>query len=235
MSNEILLIISLVLFYGGVLASYRFLGKEGLFCFTVFATITANLEVLLMVDAFGLEQTLGNVLFAATFLITDILSENESKEDANKAVNIGVLTTVAFIIISQIWLLYTPSASDWAGDSFRTIFANTPRIMLASVIVYAVCQRFDVWLYHKWWALTDKKYGAHDRFMWLRNNGSTLISQMLNTVLYNFGAFGGMYDLKTIMSICAASYIIFIFTSLADTPAAYAARHIKRKKLAESK
>ena len=230
MSNEILLVISLVLFYGGVLAAYRFLGKEGLFCFTVFATITANLEVLLMVDAFGMEQTLGNVLFAATFLITDILSENESKEDANKAVNIGVITTVMFIILSQIWLLYTPSASDWAGDSFHVIFANTPRIMLASVIVYAVCQRFDVWLYHKWWALTDTKYGNHDKFLWLRNNGSTLISQLFNTVMYNVAAFAGMYDVKTMISICVAGYVIFIVTSLADTPAAYAARKIKRRK-----
>lgn len=229
MNNEILLIVSLVLIYGGVLAAYRFLGKEGLFCFTVFATITANLEVLLMVDAFGMEQTLGNILFAATFLVTDILSENESKADANKAVNIGIITSIAFIILSQIWLLYAPSASDWASDSFHVIFTNTPRIMLASVVVYAVCQRFDVWLYHKWWALTDNKYGNHDRFLWLRNNGSTLISQALNTVLYNFGAFGGMYDMKTMISICIAGYVIFIITSITDTPVAYAARKIKRK------
>ena len=73
--NEFLLIFSLILIYLGVLAAYRFFGTAGLYCGTVFATITANIEVLLLVDAFGLEQTLGNILFAATFLITDILSE----------------------------------------------------------------------------------------------------------------------------------------------------------------
>lgn len=229
MSNELLLVVTLVLIYGGILVAYRLWGKEGLFCFTVFATITANLEVMLLVDAFGMEQTLGNVLFAATFLITDIMSENEGKEAANKAVNIGIATSVAFIIMSQIWLLYTTSANDWAGESFHVIFSNTPRIMFASVVVYAICQRFDVWIYHKWWSFTDRKFGDHDKYMWLRNNGSTLISQLINTVLYNLFAFGGMYSVGTMVSICAAGYVIFIVTSIADTPAAYLARRIARK------
>lgn len=227
--NEFLLIASLVLIYGSVLAAYRFLGKEGLYCYTVFATITANIEVLLIVDAFGMEQTLGNILFASTFLITDILSETEGKEAANKAVNLGIVTSIAFIILTQFWLQYVPAASDWASESFNIIFSNTPRIMMASVVVYAICQKFDVWLYHKWWTLTDNKYGNHERFLWLRNNGSTLISQLLNTVLYTFAAFGGLYHIDTLIHICISSYIIYIVTSLADTPIVYAARRVKRK------
>lgn len=229
MINEVLLIASLVLIYGSVMVAYKFLGKEGLYCYTVFATITANMEVLLIVDAFGMEQTLGNILFASTFLITDILSETEGKEAANKAVNLGIVTSIAFIVLSQIWLLYVPAASDWASESFGVIFRNTPRIMMASVVVYAICQKFDVWLYHKWWELTDNKYGNHERFLWLRNNGSTLVSQLLNTVLYTFAAFAGIYDTKTLINICISSYIIYIVTSLADTPVVYAARRVKRK------
>lgn len=229
MINEVLLIASLVMIYGSVLAAYKFLGKEGLYCYTVFATITANMEVLLIVDAFGMEQTLGNILFASTFLITDILSETEGKEAANKAVNLGIVTSIAFIVLSQLWLLYVPAASDWASESFGVIFRNTPRIMMASVVVYAICQKFDVWLYHKWWELTDNKYGNHERFLWLRNNGSTLVSQLLNTVLYTFAAFAGIYDTKTLINICISSYIIYIVTSLADTPVVYAARRVKRK------
>ena len=55
---------------------YRLFGKNGLLAFNVMATLLANIEVLLVVRAFGIEMTLGNVLFASTFLITDILSEN---------------------------------------------------------------------------------------------------------------------------------------------------------------
>lgn len=233
MPNELLLILSLLLIYGGILVFYYVFGKTGLYVWTAVATITANIEVLIMVRAFGMEQTLGNILFASTFLVTDILSEIFGKKAANKAVNIGIITSFAFILISQSWLLYTPAASDWAHPSIRTIFSNTPRLMIASFVVYAVCQRFDVWAYHRWWAFTTKKFGDSKRFLWLRNNGSTLISQLLNTVLYTFGAFLGMYDLPTLISICISSYVIFAVTSLVDTPFIYLARKIQPRETAE--
>lgn len=227
--NEFLLILSLLLIYGSVLVAYRFFGKTGLYGWTVFATITANIEVLLLVEAFGMEQTLGNVLFASTFLVTDILSEKYGKKAAQVSVNLGVAASLMFIVLSQLWLLYIPAANDWAAPSFHVIFSNTPRIMLASLLVYAVVQRFDVWAYHKWWDFTKKRFGDSGRFLWLRNNGSTLISQLLNTLLYSFGAFAGLYDLGTLLSICLSSYLIFIVTSLADTPFVYWARKISPK------
>ena len=227
MPNELLLILSLIVLYGAVLVFYRLFGKLGLYVWTVIATISANIEVLILVDAFGMEQTLGNVLFATTFLVTDILSENHGKKEANVAVNIGIATSIAFIVISQSWMLYTPAASDFASPAIATIFSNTPRLMLASLIVYAICQKFDVWAYHAWWAFTNKKCGDSKKFLWLRNNGSTLISQLLNTILYTFGAFFGVYDIPTLISIVFASYVIFIVTSLADTPIVYLARKMK--------
>ena len=99
--------------------------------------------------------------------------------------------------------------------------------MLASLIVYAICQKFDVWAYHAWWDFTNKKCGDSKKFLWLRNNGSTLISQLLNAILYTFGAFFGVYDIPTLISIVFASYVIFIVTSLADTPIVYLARKMK--------
>ena len=227
--NELLLIISLPLIYGAVVAAYKFFGKTGLYAWTVFATISANIEVLLLVDAFGIEQTLGNILFGSTFLVTDILSEKYGKKDAQLSVNLGIATSIGFITLSQLWLQYTPAANDWAMESFRVIFSNTPRVMLASLLVYAIVQRLDVWLYHKWWDFTRKKFGDSDRFLWLRNNGSTMLSQLMNALLYTFGAFGGLYELPTLISICISSYAIFFITSLADTPFVYLARKIKPK------
>lgn len=227
--NEILLVLSIPMIYGAVLSAYKFWGKTGLYAWTIFGTITANLEVLLLVQAFGIEQTLGNVLFGSTFLVTDILSECYGKKEAQTAVNLGVVTSLAFIVLSQYWLLYTPAANDWAAESFHTIFTNTPRTMLASVLVYAIVQRLDVWLYHKWWDFSKKHFGNSGKMLWLRNNGSTMISQLLNTVLYSFGAFGGLYDMDTLISICISSYAIFFITALADTPFVYWARRIKTK------
>lgn len=226
MPNEILIILSFLLIYGGVVLFYRLFGKNGLLAFNVMATLLANIEVLLVVRAFGIEMTLGNVLFASTFLITDILSENHGKKDANKAVIISTLCSVFFIAISQMWLLYTPSESDWASSSFRTIFSSTPRVVCASLIVYLISQLIDVWLYHKWWDWCRKRFGDEKKGLWIRNNGSTMISQMINTLLYTFLAFYGTYDIKTLLSIFISSYLIFFVTSLLDTPFVYWCRKI---------
>ena len=83
--NELLLILSVVFLYGLLLLWFKLFGKIGVYCFTVFATLLANIEVLILVNAFGIEMTLGNVLFATTFIATDILSETENKEAANEA------------------------------------------------------------------------------------------------------------------------------------------------------
>ncbi len=231
MINELILLISLAGIFGCVLLTLRVFGRSGLYVFSAIATILANIEVMILVDAFGMEMTLGNILFASTFLVTDILSELYGKKSAQKAVNLGIAGSVFFLLVSQSWLLYLPSASDWAMPSMRALFTNTPRLLLASLLVYALAQTFDVWLYHRWWAFTTQRFGDSDRFLWVRNNGSTLVSQLLNTLLYSIFAFAGVYPLNTLISIVLSSYIIFVFTSLADTPVIYAARHLKRRGL----
>ena len=227
MTNELLLTGSVIFIFSMALAAYRLFGKTGLYCLSALATILANIEALLLINAFGMEQTLGNVLFAVTFLITDILSECEGKKEANRAVWIGMFSSLFFLLLSQSWLLYLPAEGDWAMPALRGVFSNTPRMMIASFTVYAVSQLFDVWLYHKWWAFTEKKCGDRKKFLWLRNNGSTLISQIVNTFLFTLFAFYGIYDTATLFSIFLSSYVIFIFTSLLDTPVLYLARKLR--------
>ena len=226
MINELLIGLSFILIYGGVVVFYRFFGKNGLLAFNVMATLLANIEVLLLVRAFGVEMTLGNVLFASTFLITDILSENHSRKDANRAVIISTLCSILFIAISQTWLLYTPSENDWASGAIETIFSNTPRIVCASLAVYLLSQLIDVWLYHKWWDWCKRHFGISRSGLWIRNNGSTMFSQFLTTLLYTFLAFYGTYPVSTLISIFVSTYIIYLITSLLDTPFVYWCRKI---------
>ena len=138
MRNELLLIVTLLVLYGSVLLWFFLFGTSGLMSFTVFATIAANIEVLILVQAFGMEMTLGNILFATTFLVTDILSEIAGKKQAQQAVWIGIAANVLFVLVSQSWLMYVPSVNDWATPSMQAIFSNTPRLMLASLAVYAI-------------------------------------------------------------------------------------------------
>ncbi len=234
MSNELILVLSLLIIYSTVLFSYVLFGRIGLIVWTAIATITANIEVLMLVEAFGLEQTLGNILFGSTFLVTDILSEVSGKKDAKKAVNIGIFTSIIFVVITQSWFLYAPSSNDWASESIYTLFANTPRIMLSSIFVFAVVQKFDVWLYHKIWKLTENKVKDKNALLWVRNNASTLISQLINSILFTFMAFGDLYDFGTLVTMTIATYVVFIVTSIADTPFVYIARKLKENNIVKS-
>ncbi len=229
MQNEILLILSLVITYTVVIVLFRLFQEQGLYLFTIVATISANIEVLILVNAFGMEMTLGNILFASTFLVTDILSELYGKKSAQTAVWMGIATSITFILISQSWMLYTPNENDFAFPAICTVFSNTPRLMLVGIAVYVAVQFFDVWAYHKWWEFTSRRCFDRKKFLWLRNNGSTLVSQLLNSVLFTFGAFLGTHDTSSLVSITLSSYLIFIVTSLADTPFVYLARYIYSK------
>lgn len=226
MSNELLLLLSIIVIYSSVVLAYRFWGKSGLYCWTVLATIAANIEVLIVVDAFGMEQTLGNILFASTFLVTDILSETEGKKAAKKAVSVGIAASVIFILISQSWMLYKPNTNDWVSPAIATIFSNTPRLMFSSISVYTLVQLFDVFAYHAIWRFTTKLCNDSKKYLWVRNNAATLISQFFNTLLYTFFAFYGVYNNETLLNIVFSTFAIYLVTSLLDTPAVYIARRI---------
>ena len=227
--NELLLIITLLISFGGTLLFLKVFGKGGLFAWIGIATVFANIEVTIVVRAFGMDQTLGNTLFAATFLATDILSEIYGKKEATKGVLAGIFTSLAFIVLSFMWVHYIPAESDWASDFVHGLFSNTPRMLISSLLAYAISEWIDVFLYHAWWNLTEKKTGSHTKMLWFRNNFSTLISQFVNIVIFNFGAFWGIYTFKELVGITAACYVIYVATSLLDTPFVYIARKIANK------
>jgi len=230
MQNEAILVLTLVIIYSAELFFYRVFGKSGLIAFAAAVTLLANIEVAMLVRAFGMEMTLGNILFASTFLATDILSENHSKEDAKKAVNIGIAVMTLFAIISKSWLLYIPSENDTMYSSFQTLFSNSPRIIVASISVYAIVQKLDVFLYHRIWKITETATQNPSAFLWLRNNLATLTSQFLNAFLFNVGAFYGVFDIPTLVSVVLSTFLISVVTSLLDTPFIYLARNLKAKR-----
>ena len=224
--NELFLSITLLVSFGGTILFLKIFGKGGLFAWIGIATVFANIEVTIVVHAFGMDQTLGNTLFAATFLATDILSEVYGKKEATKGVLAGLFTSLTFILLSFMWVHYIPAESDWASGFVKGLFTNTPRMLLSSLIAYAISEWIDVQLYHAWWNLTEKKTGDHKKFLWFRNNFSTLISQFVNIVIFNFGAFWGIYSFAELVAITGACYVIYVITSLLDTPFVYLARKI---------
>ncbi|MGL5984708.1 MAG: queuosine precursor transporter, partial [Cetobacterium sp.] len=105
---------------------------------------------------------------------------------------------------------------------------NTPRFMVVGIIVFVIAQYLDVFLYHFIWEKT-KKYSKNDfSTLWIRNNLSTLISQLINCFLFSVLAFYGVLNYKEIFNIFYASYLIFIFTSILDTPIVYLCKKLKK-------
>lgn len=165
-------------------------------------------------------------MFASVFLATDILSECYSKEDAKKAVYIGLLANLVLICSTQIALRYTPSAFDYADGAMQTLFALNLRISVASALMYFISNLADVYLFNK---IKDKMNG---RALWLRNNVSTIICNCVE----NFGfiglAFWGIYDVKTILTIAISTSIIEMIVAILDTPFLYMAKELSKDKQA---
>lgn len=227
MANEILIALSLAVSYGALLLFWKFFGKAGCVAWVAVSTILANIEVAVLVTAFGMEQTLGNTLFASSFLATDILSETSGKRDADSAVWAGALSMLVFMLFSILWRFYEPSQTDAASPHLRALFERAPRVLFASFVSFAASEFLDVRLYHLWWNFTSKKFGSARAFLWLRNNASTLVSQALNIVLFNALAFAFTLPARTLASVTLSCYAIYVATSLLDTPFIYIARSMK--------
>ncbi len=221
--NELIFLASVLLYLSSVLVLYKLFGKNGLFVFAVFSTLLGNIQVCKTVDIFGLSTTAGNVLYASTFLVTDILSERYGKKEAGKAVKYGLAVTILWTIGTQLTLLFTPNANDYIHPSLQVVFGLVPRISFASLAGYICSQSIDIVLYHSIW----RKTGNSQSGLWIRNNFSTLTSQAVDTLIFTTLAFWGTYPTHVFFSIMLTTYFFKAIVALLDTPFIYAARKIR--------
>lgn len=222
--NELLWFAMLIANFLLILFIYRFVGKIGLFLWIPISTIVANIQVVKMIDLFGVEATLGNIVYASAFLVTDILSENYGKDYAKKAVYFGFFSLISFTLLMNMALLFEPSANDFAHQSMENIFALMPRIALASLVAFAVSQFHDVHAYAFW-----KQRFPETKHLWLRNNLSTMISQALDTVVFTLIAFAGVLPMPVMIEICITAYLIKWLVAALDTPFLYIAKNFMTK------
>lgn len=206
------------------------LGRPYVFALIAVYTVLMNIFVTKQFDLFGLAVTGGNALYGAIFLLTDLLNEHDRKATAFKAVGIGFAASAIFVIATQVLLAFTPNEADFTQDSLTTLFSVTPRILLGSMLAYLVAQLLDVWLYHRIRQWTGEKW------LWLRNNGSTLISQLLDTFIFTavgltafaWLPFEGIIPPELFWPVFITTYIIKVGISLIDTPFMYLSYKIKK-------
>lgn len=211
--NEVLFFLTLVLNFTGILLAYWRFGKTGLYCWMVFATVLANIEVVKCVDIFSMSLTLGNVIYGTTFLVTDILGANYGIKAARKAVYLGFSAMVLFTVFTQLNLLYLPNEADFASPAMETLFSLTPRICIGSLLAYLIANTLDTYLFH-----------ALHRFpLWVRNNGSTMVSQLVDTAIFTTVAFWGVFGHDMLLELFCTTYAIKLMIAACDTPFVYLA------------
>jgi len=219
--NELLWFLFALINFILVLGVYKLFGKTGLFAWIAMGTVLANIQVTKTIELFGLTATLGNIMYGTLFLITDSLNEKYGIKEAKNAVYIGFFSLIAMVIIMQMALLFTPHADDFASGSLNTIFSLMPRIALGSLTAYIISQLLDVHLFQ-----TIKEKLPSDRLLYVRNIGSTMISQLVDTLIFVPIAFLGTHDTGVLLSIFITTYVIKLLVAILDTPFVYLIKRI---------
>lgn len=172
------------------------------------------------------EISVGIIPYPVTFLVTDVISEIYGRKKANQVVTAGLITSlfVFFIVMFAI----KAEATEWSpvnNETFSKVFGLTGVSVGASMAAYLIAQYIDIRIFHFWKKLTNGKH------LWLRNNGSTILSQLVDTatvlvLLSSAGAitwdkFGGLL---------LNGFLFKVIVALFDTPFFYLSTYLLRKK-----
>ena len=185
--------------------------------------------------------TTGLITYPITFLLTDIVCEVFGRKRANLMVATGFVMSLISLVLIQISLVL-PGSPAWPSGNpdyatvaemqraFESVFTLPGILIFGSMTAYLVAQLLDVKLFHFWKRMTQ---GRH---LWLRNNASTMISQLVDTVIVNsiFLGFGLGLDWGLVAKIIVASYLFKLLIALADTPFIYLGVWAVRRYLGEA-
>jgi uncharacterized integral membrane protein (TIGR00697 family) len=204
-----------------LLTAFTLWGRYGIIAFISATVVLMNIFVLKGIRLFGLDATGGNVLYASIFLGTDILAEYYGRREARRAVFMGFFISVLFLVASRFILLFTPADWDQQHEAMSQLFTPVWRVVAASMTAYLLSQNLDVVTY-TW---LKKRLPNH---LWLRNNGSTWSSQIVDTAVFCAVAFAGMYTRSVLTGIMISTYLLKILVAAIDTPFIYLTRPIVR-------
>ena len=183
--------------------------------------------------------TTGIITYPITFLLTDVVSEIWGAKKANTMVIIGFLMSIVMLLLVQI-AIHLPAHPYWVApenpfgfstaseyqNAFNSVFSVNGKLLFGSMLAYMVAQLLDVKLYHFWRRITKGKY------LWIRNNGSTWISQLVDTFIVNSILFywGFGWEFWQGISVMMTIYFYKLILAVLDTPLIYLSVGIIKKK-----
>jgi uncharacterized integral membrane protein (TIGR00697 family) len=161
--------------------------------------------------------SVGAMWFPITFLLTDVINEFYGARGARFITFLGFwMALAAFGVIWVARIIPAASFSPIPHDTFNTVFGGANRIFAASITAYLVGQLIDIAIFQ------TLKRRTGERFIWLRSTGSTLFSQLIDTVIVQWIAFSGVLTQSQIQRAAITSYVVKVLVAVALTPIIYA-------------
>lgn len=168
----------------------------------------------------------GILPYPLTFLVTDLISELYGQRKANLVVFSGFIASIFVLLFLWLGAQFEAIPSSIVNDdTYNSVFQNAWRLIAASMIAYLFAQFIDVRIFHFWKRLTNGKH------LWLRNNGSTIASQLVDTTLVICILFIGVWDTEQIQSAIIDGWIFKMMMAFVDTPIIYGVIHLLKGKI----
>ena len=168
----------------------------------------------------------GILPYPLTFLVTDLISELYGQRKANLVVFSGFIASLFVLLFLWLGGQFNSIPDSLVSDEiYNSVFQNAWRLIAGSMIAYLFAQFVDVRIFHFWKKLTDGKH------LWLRNNGSTIASQLVDTTLVICILFLGVWNTDQILSAIIDGWIFKMLMALLDTPIIYGIIYLLREKI----
>ena len=168
----------------------------------------------------------GILPYPLTFLVTDLISEIYGQKRANLVVFSGFIASMFVLLFLWLGGLFNAIPSSIVGDeTYNSVFQNAWRIIAASMTAYLFAQFVDVKIFHFWKKLTNGKH------LWLRNNGSTVASQLIDTTLVVCILFLGVWNGDQIFQAIIDGWLFKMLMAFVDTPIIYGIVYLLKGKI----
>jgi len=184
----------------------------------VTALTLANILGSKVTTIFGVVTSVGIFAYPLTFLVTDIVEEVRGKKATRVFIYTGFVSLLISFALVWVGINMHPASFYEHNEAYRTVFGNSMRIILASMVAFLISQTHDIWAFNFWKRKTGGKY------LWLRNNLSTIVSQLIDTAIFTTIAFYQVtpgFTAMRILQMIIPYWLLKVGFAIVDTPFVY--------------
>ena len=192
--------------------------RDFLFALFVASMVMVNTLGTKIISILGIRVSVGIFFVPVLFLVTDIIGEVFGRAEASRFVNMATIMLVVLFVMMGVCIAIPPNETWGMQEQYAMVFGSSLRMTIASLVSFVVSQQLDVLMFSFWGKVTKGKH------LWIRNNLSTIVSQLIDTTIFEFIAFWHLNDKFTtsyIISLIIPYWLFKVVFALLDTPFCY--------------